>query len=216
MNNKKAFTIIELVIVIAVIAVLASVAIPIFSTVIEMAEKSKQDQQNNLETKLDFAESVLELPTEYYPNGDETDQNKPEPPKLELTDYNEKIQYFYDSFEETFIDTEKSQIETNLAAYQASGKTVSDVINELGKACESDYDEAYDHNFSGMASIRLYLAWTDTNDVTLTIKLSGYLLVTVNKNGDEYRDAVSAQFNEMLNTKLTYDDRISAYTPAAS
>ena len=43
-NNKKGFTIVELVIVIAVIAILAGVLIPTFSGVVEKANESKADQ----------------------------------------------------------------------------------------------------------------------------------------------------------------------------
>ena len=44
-NNKKGFTIVELVIVIAVIAILAAVLIPTFSGVIEKANKSARLQK---------------------------------------------------------------------------------------------------------------------------------------------------------------------------
>lgn len=44
-NNKKGFTIVELVIVIVVIAILAAVLIPTFSNVIEKAQKSANLQQ---------------------------------------------------------------------------------------------------------------------------------------------------------------------------
>ena len=44
-NNKKGFTITELVIVIAVIAILAAVLIPTFSGVIDKAKKSAADQE---------------------------------------------------------------------------------------------------------------------------------------------------------------------------
>ena len=43
-NNRKGFTIVELVIVIAVIAVLATVLVPTFGNVIEKANKSKDLQ----------------------------------------------------------------------------------------------------------------------------------------------------------------------------
>ena len=43
-NNKKGFTIVELVIVIAVIAILAAVLIPTFSGVIEKANKSSANK----------------------------------------------------------------------------------------------------------------------------------------------------------------------------
>ena len=44
-NNKKGFTIVELVIVIAVIAILAGVMIPTFGGIIENANKSNAIQQ---------------------------------------------------------------------------------------------------------------------------------------------------------------------------
>ena len=43
-NNKKGFTIVELVIVIAVIAILAAVLIPTFSNVIDKANKNSAMQ----------------------------------------------------------------------------------------------------------------------------------------------------------------------------
>lgn len=52
-NNKKGFTIVELVIVIAVIAILAAVLIPTFSNIVKKANLSN-DQQNvrNMNTAL--------------------------------------------------------------------------------------------------------------------------------------------------------------------
>ena len=50
-NNKKGFTIVELVIVIAVIAILAGVLIPVFSGVINNANKSAAMQEMTTEYK---------------------------------------------------------------------------------------------------------------------------------------------------------------------
>ena len=44
-NNKKGFTIVELVIVIAVIAILSAVLIPTFSGIVDKANGSKRDQE---------------------------------------------------------------------------------------------------------------------------------------------------------------------------
>ncbi len=44
-NNKKGFTIVELVIVIAVIAILSAVLIPTFGNIIENANESARDQE---------------------------------------------------------------------------------------------------------------------------------------------------------------------------
>ncbi len=67
--DKKGFTIVELVIVIAVIAILAGVLIPTFATVVEKANKSSAQQQaKNFYTLLEAATAA---PTKYeMTNGD--------------------------------------------------------------------------------------------------------------------------------------------------
>ena len=64
MNSKKGFTIVELVIVIAIIAILAAVLIPTFSNIIEKANESSSLQEakskfNELYA-LDYADGVLD------------------------------------------------------------------------------------------------------------------------------------------------------------
>ena len=59
--NKKGFTIVELVIVIAVIAILAAVLIPTFSNVIEKANKSSAMQAARNEYELYLAEYATEI-----------------------------------------------------------------------------------------------------------------------------------------------------------
>ena len=68
-NNKKGFTIVELVIVIAVIAILATVMIPTFSNVIETAEKSAVQQKAAENYKNEYAEDMADGKqdsTDYY------------------------------------------------------------------------------------------------------------------------------------------------------
>ena len=55
-NNKKGFTIVELVIVIAVIAILSAVLIPTFGGIVDKANASKRDQ----EAKNAFTEYLIE------------------------------------------------------------------------------------------------------------------------------------------------------------
>ena len=65
--NKKGFTIVELVIVIAVIAILAAVLIPTFSNVVEKANKSSAMQAARNEYELYLAEHAEDLKgTENY------------------------------------------------------------------------------------------------------------------------------------------------------
>ena len=56
--NKKGFTIVELVIVIAVIGILAAVLIPTFSSVIEKANKSAAEQELKNAYTLALAEAI--------------------------------------------------------------------------------------------------------------------------------------------------------------
>ena len=58
LKNKKGFTIVELVIVIAVIAILAAVLIPTFSSVIDKANESKALQQVTNAYKEAIAEAL--------------------------------------------------------------------------------------------------------------------------------------------------------------
>ncbi len=62
--NKKGFTIVELVIVIAVIAILAAVLIPTFSGVVEKANQSAAMQAARNEYELYLAEYAAEKGTE--------------------------------------------------------------------------------------------------------------------------------------------------------
>lgn len=59
--NKKGFTIVELVIVIAVIAILAGVLIPTFATVVDKANQSKAMQEAKNEYEAYLAENAATL-----------------------------------------------------------------------------------------------------------------------------------------------------------
>ncbi len=67
---KKGFTIIELVIVIAVIGILASVLIPTFSSLIGKAKKDGKalEEAKNAMTVVQIAEEVLDEDATYYVN----------------------------------------------------------------------------------------------------------------------------------------------------
>lgn len=57
-KNKKGFTIVELVIVIAVIAILAAVLIPTFSGIVEKSKKSAVEQEAHNKYKEVYAQDV--------------------------------------------------------------------------------------------------------------------------------------------------------------
>jgi type IV pilus assembly protein PilA len=74
-NNRKGFTIVELVIVIAVIAVLATVLVPTFGTIIEKANTSKALQEGkniytNYVANVDYAGGKTAEPNIYVVVGD--------------------------------------------------------------------------------------------------------------------------------------------------
>ena len=58
-NNKKGFTIVELVIVIAVIAILSAVLIPTFGSIIDQANESAAQQ----EARNEYTEYLIDNPT---------------------------------------------------------------------------------------------------------------------------------------------------------
>ena len=60
-NNRKGFTIVELVIVIAVIAILATVLVPTFGNIIEKANKTAAMQEARNELTQRFVENEEEL-----------------------------------------------------------------------------------------------------------------------------------------------------------
>ncbi len=70
-NNKKGFTIVELVIVIAVIAILAGVLIPTFSNLITKANESKALQEANAALKTVMIDDAVngELTEDSYSEG---------------------------------------------------------------------------------------------------------------------------------------------------
>ena len=64
-NNKKGFTIVELVIVIAVIGILAGVMIPTFAGIIDLANGSNRDQEaknafTNYFSTVDFSDKTMD------------------------------------------------------------------------------------------------------------------------------------------------------------
>ena len=84
-NNKKsrnAFTIVELVIVIAVISILAAVLIPTFAFMIKRAEESRDLQESENQAKQDFADSMLgnneQSSSEQTPEETEPEETTPE------------------------------------------------------------------------------------------------------------------------------------------
>ena len=84
-RNKKfqtGFTIVELVIVIAVIAILAAVLIPTFAFMIKRAEESRDLQESENQAKQDFADSMLggngQSSSEQNPEETEPEETTPE------------------------------------------------------------------------------------------------------------------------------------------
>ena len=104
-NNKKGFTIVELVIVIAVIAILSAVLIPTFGNIIENANQSAAVQEANAAYKEAFAN--------IYADGKLEDSEKTD--YTGVTDYTmsfdengvlTEIEYTGDDHEYTFDVTE--------------------------------------------------------------------------------------------------------------
>lgn len=134
--NKKGFTIVELVIVIAVIAILAAVLIPTFSSVINNANKSAALQEGK--AALDVLSMEVSMKGETMKGG-----------KYYLTADPEKYICVYDSTaSETFYVVAKDDAEVK------EGEKVVKVSYATAKAAcvatNKKYDKANNEDFGGI------------------------------------------------------------------
>ena len=93
-NNKKGFTIVELVIVIAVIAILSAVLIPTFGGIIDDANETSRDQ----EAKNALTEAMIDATTEQLGSG--------------LNGYIVINGYYYQVTNNNIVDLDKAQSNT--------------------------------------------------------------------------------------------------------
>lgn len=151
-NNKKGFTIVELVIVIAVIAILAAVLIPTFSSITQSAKESAAMQQ----AKSGF-DAVLALTGGSMPSGTifaVTDDSDPEADywfkyennKLQITEIDKHTDKFDGNFcvyvSAKVIDEDAKTLKentANLISNALGGSTVTGDVNLSGTAGSSYY-----------------------------------------------------------------------------
>lgn len=151
-NNKKGFTIVELVIVIAVIAILAAVLIPTFSSITQSAKESAAMQQ----AKSGF-DAVLALTGGSMPSGTifaVTDDSDPEADywfkyennKLQITEIDKHTDKFDGNFcvyvSAKVIDEDAKTLKENTAKLISNalgGSTVTGDVNLSGTAGSSYY-----------------------------------------------------------------------------
>lgn len=126
LKNKKGFTIVELVIVIAVIAILAAVLIPTFSNIVERAnEAAAQADAKNLWTQYCV---------------DVTEDNK------SYADFNGYIVID----EEYYFSIEKGQLDTEVKTKTEAESKKPANFTEDGTSCEYKADDVDEDKYKGL------------------------------------------------------------------
>lgn len=113
-NKKKGFTIVELVIVIAVIAILAAVLIPTFSNVVTKANKSAALQ----EARNAMTNDLVEAEADYENMNDNADATKQY--YVVSVKTGSSVKGYYTKSESTYTACEESAVATGSTTYYAA------------------------------------------------------------------------------------------------
>lgn len=116
-NNRKGFTIVELVIVIAVIAILAGVLIPTFAGIVAKANKSAAEQEAANAYKEDLAMLNAQVDKDYEKD-------------YEVDGYALKGTFAYDEEEETYTYTYETEKYTCVYSSDTNKWTVEEIPAE--------------------------------------------------------------------------------------
>lgn len=135
MKNRKGFTITELIIVIAVIAILAAVLIPTFSGIIGKANDSAMDQEVRAALTTFLAEKNAQIPANtyfVYKNGNTTTYFKYENGKLNeytgtLPTYDTNDEVYAKQAAADIIKNGDAVITIGTESGQAKGKVLTDL-----------------------------------------------------------------------------------------
>ena len=132
LNNKKGFTIVELVIVIAVIGILAGVLIPTFSSVIDSAKESSalQEAKATLENMLAINNGSIASKTKFVVCDVAKDNSKA---TVQYTySYENSKLNLVDNVEE-FTDTDTIYVNTELVKFVTNSKTELESFDGAGE-----------------------------------------------------------------------------------
>ena len=132
LNNKKGFTIVELVIVIAVIGILAGVLIPTFSSVIDSAKESSalQEAKATLENILAINNGSIASKTKFVVCDVAKDNSKA---TVQYTySYENSKLNLVDNVEE-FTDTDTIYVNTELVKFVTNSKTELESFDGAGE-----------------------------------------------------------------------------------
>lgn len=160
-TNRKAFTIVELVIVIAVIAILAAILIPTFSGMIRNVKKSADESEAaSLNTKL--AISNIKTEDDLYKVIAETyGQNKADTFAPRSAQYG--LHYWYDTKTNTIVLKAYSELETSTETDTETGAETANKVTLLGATTllegetpENEFYQSYKNSFR-MFNERYYL-----------------------------------------------------------
>ena len=188
-NSRKGFTIVELVIVIAVIAILAAVLIPTFSSLIQKANLSAdQVAVKNMNTVLATAEieedDFGKLINTLAENGFNSK-------KALIPTTKDHVFYWYSTYNTIVLVNEKDEVvfpkdDKIIAAYATDKGT--DVIYDLGKSVAASSDDLKSAIAAGgdiylMGDVKLDGFLSITTPGTTNINLNGHKIIRENGTG---------------------------------
>lgn len=189
MKKRRAFTIVELVIVIAVIAILATVLIPTFSTVVRKAKDSYIIQNKRNELLKNYAESILA--GDNYISAKKENTSELNDTMVELSDLRSKI-------------AESAKTACTRSMYDAFGHELYEALNDDSKYelvgdfsnyFSFSYGEKYniycEKDSSGEVQIRFY------DDINTSAEESIYYIISAVP-----KDPVDEQGNPDFETKI--------------
>ena len=164
--NKKGFTIVELVIVIAVIAILAAVLIPTFSGVVEKAQKSAALQACRSE--------LVEVKAVYAMNGEDVKEG------VIFASGNYAFKYENGSLAECEMPSDKKPTKLkNVIVYDISGVTIG------GK--DPNYYLVDSINLSGLSTVNT----NEANGFTITVRNDSGTIIYKESGSLSSRDEIS-------------------------
>lgn len=211
-NNKKGFTIVELVIVIAVIAILAAVLIPTFSSVTQSAKESaaRQQAKSSMQAVLALTSGTMPTGTKFYVSENDNDTDNYayvyKEQKLQQADIKEKAEMAADTAYMCYISpkaiigynagtnavpSEGAKLKLNTAKRMAKAMGVAAPTEDLALTMDTASLNFYTCTIGGN-NVQIY--WTSDIETSLIVFLG---------SGKIAEETVNVTFTDKTGAGLT-------------